>query len=347
MDAAASVAASSSAAASDGGADANAVALADCFEPSRVTQLGTIKNEKVVWDDDLVSDGAKHFDPETLAAVPPPPRTIKHGTTNLLATGERVEQSGTTLIAGARKLPKLEKGESLERVESERWIVITPGDEQRTLHVIDGLAGKRDARAYVAVRGDLAAWEDPTTMGVTVSNLVTHATVLKDAALCTAGGTWDWSLSSRYLWCNSNRGGSTGYDLHGGKTFYVGQSASMSPDERYVVRVPGVGWGSNLVSEDHVEWTSADTGRTVTLTKDVPHATDDQPPLTSTVPVAFCGDGKLFAIVTKKELVVYRADARRLASAGAMPGGAIAFSRSGRYVLDERAGAATVYRLEP
>ena len=120
----------------------------------------------------------------------------------------------------------------------------------------------------------------------------------------------------------------------------------MSPDERYVVRVPGVGWGSNLISEDRVEWTSAETGRTVTLTKDVPHVTDDQP-LTLTVPVAFCGEGKLFAIVTKKELVVYRGDARRLALAGAMPGGEIAFSRSGRYVLDERAGAATVYRLEP
>ena len=215
--------------ASDGGADANAVALADCFEPSRVTQLGTIKNEKVVWDNDLVSDGAKHFDPETLAAVPPSSRAIKHGTANLLVTGERVEQSGTTLIAGARKLPKLEKGESFERVESGRWIVATSGDVQRTLHVIDGLAGKKDARAYVAVRGDLAAWEDPTTMGVTVSNLATHATVLKDAALCTAGGIWDWSLSSRYLWCNSNRGGSTGYDLQSGKTFTSGNPLRCRP----------------------------------------------------------------------------------------------------------------------
>jgi hypothetical protein len=341
--------AGSGAEASDGGSDASAVTLARCFEPSRVTQLGTLESERVAWRHDVVCEGPRCFDPETLAVVPARAAAAASSQpTDLLATGERVEQRGNTLLAGARALPKLAKGERFDRVENGRWIVIASGDDERAFHVIDGLAGTRNARAYVAVLEDLAAWEDPATAGVTVSNLATHATVLKDAALCTAGGTWGWSLSPRFLWCNSNRGGSTGYELRTGKTFFVGQSASMSPDERYVVRVPGVGWGGDLISEDHVEWTSVDTGRTVTLTRDVPRATDQTTPMTSTVPVAFCGDGKLFAIITRKELVVYRgSDAKRLAGAGAMPGGDTAFSRSGRYLLDKRAGAATVYRLDP
>jgi hypothetical protein len=122
----------------------------------------------------------------------------------------------------------------------------------------------------------------------------------------------------------------------------------MSPDESYLVRVPGAGEEGTLISADHVEWTSADTRRTVIVTKDVPHATEKTQPYTSTVPIAFCGDGKLFAIVTRKDLVIHRgSDAKQLASARAMPGGSIAFSHSGRNVLFERAGSATVYRLDP
>ena len=78
-------------------------------------------------------------------------------------------------------------------------------------------------------------------------------------------------------------------------------------------------------------------------------ATEDTPPLSPPiVPVAFCGEGQLFAIVTRHDLVIHRGkDGARLASARAMPGGGIEFSASGRYVLFTRAGAATVYRLDP
>ncbi len=339
----------SSAPTSDAAPEAVAVKLADCLPPSRITQLGTIKKD-VGWHGDLVSHDNEHFDPETLDEVSPPaPAHLSSlHPTDLLATGERVEQRRRILLAGARKL-QLDEGMRFDRVENGRWIVIALDDDaERSVRIIDALGRTKDTRTYVAVRGDLAAFADPSTMGVSVTNLVTHATLLKDAQLCTAGGMWSWSLSSRFLWCNSNRSGSTGHDLRTGKTFEVGQSAFTSPDESYLVRVPGVGWGSNLISEDLVEWTSAGSGRTVTLTKDVPHATDQMTPLTSTVPVAFCGEGKLFAIATRKELVVYRGvDAKRLAAARAMPGGTIEFSRSGRYILDKRAGAATVYRLDP
>jgi hypothetical protein len=333
---------------SDGGVDAATVTLADCFEPSRITQLGTMKNDKASWDGELVSDGVKRFDPETLGEVPVPVRTHpSKAPTDLLATGERVEQRRTTLLAGARKLRSLDEDMTFDRVENGRWIVLATGDGEPRFHILDGLARKMDAREYVAVHGDLAAFEGES-MTVSVMNLVTHKEVVKDVSVCTAGGMWSWELSSRFLWCNSNRGGWVGTDLRSGKTFDVGQSAFVALDESYLVRVPGVGMPGNLISEDHVEWASANTGRTVTLTKDVVRATDQTTPLTSTVPLAFCGEGKLFAIATRKELVVYRgADARRLAAAGAKPGGAISFSRSGRYLIDARAGAATVYRLEP
>jgi hypothetical protein len=352
LDAATSVSppVASSAAPIESSAPSDAAApLAECFEPSRVTQLGTIKNQAVFWRDDLVFDGTSAFDPETLASVPTPVRTtpISRERSDLLLTGERVEQMGTTLVAGARKVAKLAKGERFDFVANKRFIVVSAADVETDLHLIDGLTGKRDARTYIAVGDDLVAFQDEVT-GITVRNISTHAIILKDIGPCAAGGTWTWSISPRFLWCDSNRGGRTGYDLHTGKAFEVGQSAFTSPDERYVVRVPGVGWGSNLISEGHAEWTSADTGRTVTLTKDVPHATEDTEPLTSTMPVAFCGTGKLFAIVTKRDLEIHRgADGKRLAVARSMPGGALEFSKSGRWILDKRAGAATVYRLEP
>ena len=321
--------------------------LADCFEPSHLTQLGTIKR-RVEWREELLSDGAKTFDPETLAEVSVTFHSTIPPADDFLATGERVEQHRTTLVAGARKLASLEPGAQLERVENGRWVVVAFGDGERTFEVIDGLSRKKDPHTYVAVSGDFAASQDKDTLTITVSNRVTGAVVLKDASPCASGGVVNYSLTSRFLWCHSSRFGSTGHDLRTGREIYVGQSAIVSPDESYFVRVPGVGLAGDLISEDRADWVRANDGRTVTLSTDVPNATDVTPALTSTVPIAFCGDGKLFAITTQKDLVVHRgADAKRLAAARAMPGGHVAFSKSGRYVVYERAGAATVYRLDP
>jgi hypothetical protein len=212
------------------------------------------------------------------------------------------------LVAGARKLPSFDEGVTFVRVENGRWIV-GAFKADVTFGIVDGLARKNDPQPYVAVHGDLAAFTNGEG-ALNVTNLVTHAIVLKDAAACTGTS----SLSSRFLWCDANPGGRVGHELRTGKEFSVGRSAFVSPDERYFVRVPGVGWDNDVISEDRVEWTS-DTGRTVTLTKKVPRATANMEPMTSTVPVAFCGDGKLFAIVTKKELVVHRDRTVKLISA--------------------------------
>jgi hypothetical protein len=60
------------------------------------------------------------------------------------------------------------------------------------------------------------------------------------------------------------------------------------------------------------------------------------------------GQRELFAVVVPREFAVY--DGRtgeRLAHAPAMPGGALAFDPSGRYLMQSRRGASTIYRLEP
>jgi hypothetical protein len=302
-----------------------------------------MKDSTVTWDEDLIAEGTTRFDPETLAQATRPAHKGMPRQSDLLATGERVEQFQDVLVAGARKLPSLE-GTTFDRVENGRWIVgtFTRGN---TVRVVDGLTRTLDPKMYVAVHGDLAVSTDPTYLDATVTNMLTHTTVLQ--AVC-ADSTDSWSLSSRFLWCESSGAGPTGFDLHTGARLDVGLSARMSPDESYLVRVPGAGEEGTLISADHVEWTSAHTRRTVIVTKDVPPATDKTQSYTSTVPFAFCGDGQLFAIVTRRDLVIHRgSDAKQLASARAMPGGSIAFSRSGRYILFTRAGAATVYRLDP
>lgn len=335
----------------DGAVEAAAPVLARCFEPAHITQLGTLKDDKVLWDEDVLSNGKEHFDPETLAVVPAPVHLAQPAQpTDLLATGERVSGVGDMVSAGARWKKKLKPDEHFLRVENGRWVVVGAGDVVMSERVIDGMTGKLvDTRTYVDVRGDLGAATSDDGSSVTVWSLVTHLPgAVKNAGICSAGGLIDWSLTNRFLQCDSNRGGATVHDLRTGKETFVGQATAMSPDERYFVTVPGKGWGENLISADRVTFHGFDTNRDVLVSRDVPPATDSTVALQTTVPVAFCGDGTLFAIVGRREVAVYRgADATRLAGTGAMPGGELLFSDAGRYLVHKRAGAATVFRLDP
>ena len=127
----------------------------------------------------------------------------------------------------------------------------------------------------------------------------------------------------------------------------------MAPDDTYAVLVPEIGGlGGNPFDEMGHPRTNAarldmNTDAQKTLTADV-HVPKDFNDTTPNTPVAFCGQGALIAIVTLHEMAVYRGtDGARLAGAPAMPGGTLAFDRSGRFLLQSRAGASTVYRLEP
>jgi hypothetical protein len=329
----------------DASVEASTPELPRCFEPKRIVQLGTIKDEKATWDGDLVATGQAKLDPETLLPRTPPPRAHVADVT-LLATGERVESHKGHVFAGVRWSRPLRAGESLESVEDERWVVISALNGKPSKRVIDGLSGRVDKRSFIDVLGDRAIVKTEEDSGATVVSILTGR-IFRHESACVAGGTFEWSLAPGFLMCTSYRFGSFLFALDGGKDITVDQSTSLSPDNRYLVHRPGVSWGSTLLSPDRVSYERVG-GRTITLTKDVPPATEDTPPLSPTVPVAFCGDGALFAIVTRHDLVIHRGkDGARLAAARALPGGAIEFSASGRYVLFKRAGASTVYRLDP
>jgi hypothetical protein len=332
----------------DASVEASAPELPRCFEPKRIVQRGTVKDDTATWNGDFVLTRTTHLDPETLAPHAPPPRVSRRDDT-FIATGERVEARNGHVIAGVRWSRELDpESESFGRVEGLRWVVITtPGKRHMVERVIDGLSGRVDPRRFEGILGDRAILESETDSDATVVNLATGKLV-RHQPPCTAGERVDWSLSPGFLECASNRFGANLFALDGGKDISVDQATSLSPDHRYLVHRPGVSWEGSLLSPDRVSYERVGGGRTITLTKDVPPVTEESPRLSVTVPIAFCGEGELFAIVTQRDLVIHRGkDGARLASARAMPDGGIEFSASGRYVLFTRAGAATVYRLDP
>jgi hypothetical protein len=342
-------------AAADAEDEAASPTLASCFEPSRVTQLKTVRDPSVVWDGDVVVDAKhRHYDPEMLAERTTPPAAAP-SKADRLSSGERIVSSGDTLAAGTRWSLPLREGEKLERVEAGRWIVIrTPVTTTNgtgpvdALRVIDGVTGSADAKHYVDVSADFALASSAHDLGIVVWNMATRTSVYTTQDACVAGGLMQWALSRRFLRCESNRFGVALRDLRSGKEYALDQSSSLSPDETYTVTSPGRGWGGNTLSEDTVSYTNLDTGLAVTLTKDVPPVTESTPTPGTTVPVVFCGTGRLFAIVGRHKLSVHRGfDAALLAQAPAMPGGVLLFSESGHYVMHKRAGSATVFRLDP
>jgi hypothetical protein len=200
---------------------------------------------------------------------------------------------------------------------------------------------------YDQVVGDFGLIADQDA-SARVENVRTHKLIVS-APVCTAGGAWEFSLSptGRFLLCES-RDGTAVIDLHpahGGVSkdwCGLGKGSSLSPNDRYTVDVPVLVPSENgdIPDTTRITRTDIDTGRPLTLLQ-APRPEYDDP-----YRAAFCGAGQIFVVSGEDEIVVFRSDGTRLASAPAMRGGVVSFSASGHYVSQSRGDATTVFRLD-
>ena len=130
---------------------------------------------------------------------------------------------------------------------------------------------------------------------------------------------------------------------------------ALSPGDEYVVAVPVPMFAATQHSRPSVVRVDVGHGKpkVVASGADVAGATDAPAATrTSDFQVAFCGEGRLFAVSLTRKIVIYRgADGTALASVAADTGGALSFNRSGKHLiqtlaLSREAVTTIVYRLE-
>jgi hypothetical protein len=329
-----------------------------CAEPRALTQLQTHRPPLEWLAGDILFDGKRAFDPATMASIPVPPRPEEPSLPPRLPQrmgGDTLERRGAFLArvgpdGTVRFRTPLRPSETFATLENGRWLVIDAGqaDDASTLYrVVDGDRGVPIGGRFVSVRGDVALVA--RDLGVRATNLASGKR-LADVDACAAGGAVTFSLSDdgRFVICDSTRLGSTYTEvLHPKNDFGVSTSALFSGDGAYMLDTSSADASTDNALVADVSRLDLNAWKGRIVAKDIP-ATDAATGMTQTlaVPLAICGRGELFAIVGRRELSVYRGDGSRVASAPAMHGGVLAFSASGTYVMQSRAGASTIYRLE-
>jgi hypothetical protein len=336
---------------------------ATCAEPASLKQLQSHKGE-LHWDGDDLVDAHYFYDPETLQASPRTPKIVAPLLPMPIGS-DTLEQRGAAIVrvdSAGNVLWKTPIGakETVRSLEDARWLVIDTGTRERPRYegaplggpyyrVVDATTGATPKGTYLAIQGHYLGDYGSNGLEARVIDLESGKVVAYTPA-CAAGGVWEYSLSNtgRFLVCEANRGRSRFWDAkRAGRDAPIGGfGVSLAPNDTYAIAVPAIGGFVSEASLTEVVRVDLNSDAQKALTSDV-HVPKDFNDTTPNTPVAFCGQGALFAIVTLHEIAVYRgADGVRLAGTPAMPGGTLAFDRSGRYLLQSRAGASTVYRLD-